>query len=228
MSTSVSKIKWHQNEESVTKQNELNCDSHKSQISLKLEEKPKPRTTCTDWTILKSFHVLIVMIFSFVYAIATSNHYAYCGALLGRMGFNKEEISYFISATGISDIIGNIIFGVLFDIPLIRRSSTQYYCLLNLLFSSVILTLPFLNTFVTMYVAFFLWGALAANNTTKNVLLTDNVNTSQLADAIGLSLTGMGCGNAVGPFFTGILFDIRLIIFSYGNKISQNFLVIFS
>ena len=162
---------------------------------------PKPK--CMDWSILQNFHVVIVMLFTFVFCMAASSHYAYCGALVQQKGLSREETSYLLSASGISDVMGNVTLGILFDVPLIKRRSTLFYCLLNLLFSAIILAIPFLDTFPTLFGAFAFWGMLSACNTTKNVILSDNVNKKQLADAVGLSLMAMALGYGLGPIFTG-------------------------
>ena len=156
-----------------------------------------------DWSILRNFHVFSVTLICFLYSTATSSHYAFCGALVQQNGLDKKSVSYLLPISGISDIIGNIALGILFDVSWIRRRITQCYCLIILIFSAVILTIPFLNMFSTMCLAFALWGAFAASNTTKNVLLCEYVNKEQLADAVGFSLVAMALGYGTGPFLTG-------------------------
>ena len=161
--------------------------------------------SCIDWSVAQNLHVMIVFFFCTVYCLAVSSHFAFCGALVQQNGLSADQASYLLSIGGLSDIIGNIILGILFDISFVRRRSTQFYCVLNGLLAAVMILLPLLRTFPILCVAFALWGVLSTSSTTRNVVLSEHVKKENLADAVGISLMGMAIGYGSGPFITGKL-----------------------
>ena len=76
---------------------------------------------CVDWSVLKNFHVISIMLLAVGYKFTTSNFYAYCGALVQQIGHTAHEASYLLSLSGMADIFGNIIYGVLFDLPFVKK-----------------------------------------------------------------------------------------------------------
>ena len=147
--------------------------------------------------------MLIVFIFTLAYGMVTSSHYAFSGALVQQNGLTKEEAGYLLSLSGITDIMGNFVLGSLFDLHHVKRKSTMYFCVLNLFLSVCALIIPFLNSFASLCIAFGLWGVFGTVNTTKNILLSDNLIKEQFVDAVGITLVAMAIGNAAGPFLTG-------------------------
>ena len=156
-----------------------------------------------DWSVGRNLHVQIIFSLAVAYCITVSSYFSFCGALVQQNGRNEEETSYLLSIGGISDIIGNITLGIIFDIPFVRKRSTLFFCLVNGIFAIIILLLPLLKTFSTLCAAFAFWGVLSASSGTKNVVLSEKVKKDQLADAVGISLMGMAIGYGGGPFFTG-------------------------
>ena len=189
----------------------VKCDPKSMHTSLLREHGESSSPVCKreicrspiDWSVGHNLHVLIVFLFAVAYSVTVSSYFSFCGALVQQNGGNEEETSYLLSIGGISDLIGNIILGILFDIPFVRKRSTLFFCFVNGAFAAIILLLPFLKTFSTLCAAFALWGVLSASSATKNVVLSENVKKDQLADAVGISLMGMAIGYGGGPFFTG-------------------------
>ena len=173
-----------------------------------------------DWSVGRNLHVLIVFLFAVAYSVTVSSYFSFCGTLVQQNGGNEEETSYLLSIGGISDIIGNITLGILFDISFVRKRITLFFCLVNGIFAAVILVLPFLKTFSTLCAAFVFWGLLSASSGTKNVVLSENVTKDQLADAVGISLMGMAIGYGGGPFFTGN--ELTYWILSFNRCSAQN------
>ena len=169
------------------------------------ETEKEKRRSCRsfNFSIFRNFHVIIVCISTVVYCMTVSSHYAYSGALVQQNGLTEQQASYLLSLSGITDIMGNILLGLFFDLPPIKRKSTLFFCLLNLLFSACVLILPFLKSFTLLSVVFGLWGVFATVNTFKNILLSDNVPRNQFAYSVGISLVAMAIGNASGPIITG-------------------------
>ena len=92
------------------------------------------RRTCMspiDWSVGRNLHVLIVFLIAFAYSVTVSSYFSFCGALVQQNGGNEEETSYLLSIGGISDIIGNIILGILFDISFVRKRITLFFCFVN-------------------------------------------------------------------------------------------------
>ena len=213
----------------------VKCDSKSQSVETKtlhnllldreieLGESSSKRVTCKspiDWSVGRNLHVLIVFLLAVAYSVTVSSYFSFCGALVQQNGGNKEEISYLLSIGGISDIIGNITLGILFDISFVRKRITLFFCFVNGIFAAVILVLPFLKTFSTLCAAFVFWGLLSASSGTKNVVLSENVTKDQLADAVGISLMGMAIGYGGGPFFTGN--ELTYYILSFIRCIVQN------
>ena len=156
-----------------------------------------------DCSIFKNFNVLLVLLFTLLNSVAFSSFNAFCGAIVQSNGLTEQETSYLVSLSGITNIVGSIVFGFFSDLSHFRSKSVRLYCLILTLFAIVNIAFPFLKTFLSHCIAFGLWGFFAVGNTIKNVVLCDNVTRDQLADAIGASLVTMGIGFAAGPFVTG-------------------------
>ena len=201
---------------------------HNSLLDRKIERDESSNSVCKratcmspiDWSVGRNLHVLIVFLFAVAYSVTVSSYFSFCGALVQQNGGNEEETSYLLSIGGISDIIGNIILGILFDISFFRKRITLFFCFVNGIFAAVILVLPLLKTFSTLCAAFVFWGLLSASSGTKNVVLSENVTKDQLADAVGISLMGMAIGYGGGPFFTGN--ELTYYIPSFIRCIVQN------
>ena len=179
-----------------------------SEVHIEAKNKSKcPLIHCMDWSVFKNFTVIIVVLYTGINGMAFSSHYAYCGPLVQQNGLSEIEGGYLVSISGITDLIGNATFGILFDLQFVKKRSTVFFAIMNGLFSCVIISLPMLKTFEMYSIAFGLWGALATTNTIRNVLLSDNVDRKeQLADAVGMGLLSSAVGYALGPFLTGTLF----------------------
>ena len=167
-----------------------------------------PLLHCVDWSIFKNFTVIIVVIYTGIASVIFSSHFAYCGALVQQNGLTEKEASYLLSISGITDLVGNAAFGLLFDTQYVKKRSITVYAIMNALLASVVITLPFLKSFEVYSIAFGLWGAVAVTNTIRNVLLSNHVkNREQLADAVGVSLLSSAVGYGTGPFITGKFFS---------------------
>ena len=196
----------------------LSAPSEKVQesTSRKRGKIPKcPLLHCVNWSIFKNFTVIIVIIYTGIAGVIFSSHFAYCGALVQQNGLTEKEASYLLSISGITDLVGNAAFGLLFDTQYIKKRRTTCYAIMNALLASVVIILPFLKSFEVYSIAFGLWGVFAVTNTIRNVLLSNHVkNREQLADAVGVSLLSSAIGFGTGPFITGKFFNTQLYICS--------------
>ena len=158
---------------------------------------------CVDWSVLKNFHVISIMLLAVGYKFTTSNYYAYCGALVQQIGHTAHEASYLLSLSGMADIFGNIIYGVLFDLPFVKKRNMTCYCIAHLLFGTTVVIIPLLKEFLSLCVAFGMWGLVTACFGTKDVILSDHVNSLQFPDAVGISLVAVALGFGMGAPVTG-------------------------
>ena len=111
-----------------------------------------------DCSIFKNVNVILVLLFTLLNSVAFSSFNAFCGAVVQSNGLTEQETSYLVSLSGITNIIGSIVFGLLSDLSHFRSKSVRLYCLLLTLFAIVNIAFPFLKTFLSHCVAFGLWG----------------------------------------------------------------------
>ncbi len=161
------------------------------------------------FSLLTRFNTGKVMYMLLFNCLHFSTLWTYGGALVTEQnGCEANNVPYLISLAGISDILGNLFSGFLFDTAYVRRHQASFFYLLNILVGLTGTCLPLAKTFVSQCVVFFCWGFIAAGSCTlRNPLLARYVGHGHLlADSIGLTNVFLGAGHTLGPLISGRCF----------------------
>ncbi len=163
----------------------------------------------TTWSLLVQYHPAKVIYMTAVQCIHFSTFYAFLGALIvDQSGGKSSELAFLMSVHGLLDIAGNILFGFIFDLPVLRKGiylqpSLYYFC--NSLLGLGSMFLPFANTFPYQILVISIWALGASGGCNlRHPLMNKYVGHGSLfADAIGLCLAGIGVGYIFGPIPAG-------------------------
>ena len=178
----------------------LHCQSR-----IELDESNMTQRTIY-FSLLTRFNTGKVMYMLLFNCLHFSTLWTYGGALVTEQnGCKADNVPYLISLAGISDILGNLFTGFLFDTAYVRRNQASFFYLLNILVGLTGTCLPLAKTFVSQCVVFFCWGFTAAGSCTlRNPLLARYVGHGHLlADSIGLTNVFLGAGHTLGPLISG-------------------------
>lgn len=124
-------------------------------------------------------------------------------------GASTTEASLLLSIFGFVDMIGRLLFGILFDLKWISRRRKDFYCLVSALFGLGAMSLTFMPNFVSICVMT-VWVAMfeGATHSQRATVLSDFVPVKQMPTAVGVIIFCQGVGNVWGPPFAGFLRDI--------------------
>ena len=115
-----------------------------------------------------------------------------------------RHFALILLAESVSDLVGRLTSGILFDIKTIKKRRILLFSLFTLVVSSMMFVLPFSYNF-TSFISVVICRAvfLSAVHAQHLTILSDLVGSSRLSSAIGLSRVSLGIGYLIGPTVGG-------------------------
>ena len=115
-----------------------------------------------------------------------------------------RHFALILLAESVSDLVGRLTSGILFDIKTIKKRRILLFSLFTLIVSSMMFVLPFSYNF-TSFISVVICRAvfLSAVHAQHLTILSDLVGSSRLSSAIGLSRVSLGIGYLIGPTVGG-------------------------
>ncbi|KAI0238357.1 Monocarboxylate transporter 12 [Lamellibrachia satsuma] len=152
----------------------------------------------TDWrfTLFASSQAIFVMSYSpasmLAPAVATHN------------GLSETQAAFVLSALASGDIVGRLLSGFVFDLPLVRRQRYRPFSAAMLITVLAILAWPFLVSFVAVIfnaiICGVFGGVIVAQCTS---MVCDLLGADRLSSTLGMLAAAQGVGVFVGPFIAG-------------------------
>ncbi|XP_014807272.1 PREDICTED: monocarboxylate transporter 14 isoform X1 [Calidris pugnax] len=119
---------------------------------------------------------------------------------------SQNNIFPLTSIIAIVHIFGKVILGIISDLPCI--STWNVFLMANFTLVTCILTLPLMQTYVTLAVVCALIGFSSGYFSLMPVVTEDLVGTKHLANAYGIIICANGISALLGPPFAGWIYDM--------------------
>ncbi|NXY91088.1 MOT14 protein, partial [Alcedo cyanopectus] len=119
---------------------------------------------------------------------------------------SQNNIFPLTSIIAIVHIFGKVILGIISDLPFI--STWNVFLMANFTMVICILTLPLMQTYVSLTVVCALLGFSSGYFSILPVVIEDLVGTKDLANAYGIIICASGISALFGPPFAGWIYDI--------------------
>ena len=134
-----------------------------------------------------------------------------------ELGLTETQSSLLVMITGVTDIIGRIAFGFIFDHRLVRNRRQICYKWVSVLFGLSAIATCFCRSMITLTVACVIWGFLEAGSHGQRItVVSEFVTAAQMPDAVGLLILFQGLGALLSPLVSGNIDSIiGLIIWFY-------------
>ena len=121
-----------------------------------------------------------------------------------EQGLNQQQTALLIMMTGVTDVIGRITFGLIFDHSLVVHRRHIVYKWLCIVFGLTTVAVCFSSSLTSFIVVSLLWGLFEAGCHGQRVtVVSDFVSPAQMADAVGVLSFFQGVGNIIAPLAPG-------------------------
>ncbi|XP_052218944.1 monocarboxylate transporter 12-like isoform X2 [Dreissena polymorpha] len=172
-----------------------------------------------DYEMFKSVKFLLFLVSLFFYGLGYYVPYVYLPDMAMRMGISEFRSSWLLSAVGITNTVGRVVFGYISD-----RKSVNRLLLYNVsliicgLFTAVA---PLMGAYWSLMVYSAMFGVFSGVTISlTSVILADIVGIDKLSNAFGMCNFVGGVSVFAGPPVAGRLFDISggyLMCFIYAG-----------
>uniref|UniRef100_A0A0N4ZQ74 MFS domain-containing protein n=1 Tax=Parastrongyloides trichosuri TaxID=131310 RepID=A0A0N4ZQ74_PARTI len=200
----------------------LNEEDEKQLVSQSTENESESNTlmdtikALTDFGLLKDPIFMLFAMSNFLTSVGFNAPMAFLPSHGEKLGLEKEEASLIMSAWGLCNTVGRIIFGVISDRKLpfkygkdLPRNRLWIYNV-SLIINGIITSCCFLFTSFYGIVAFggFIGFSISSYVCLTSVILVDLLGVDKLTNAFGLLLLFQGIATFAGPPIAGFLADI--------------------
>ncbi|KAI0227185.1 hypothetical protein LSAT2_022324 [Lamellibrachia satsuma] len=124
-------------------------------------------------------------------------------------GTNRMDAAFILSMMGISDMVGRIFFGFVFDLECMRSHRPKLHSAFGIAFGLVTACVMFLPSYSGMLAIGAVVGVMeSAVHSQRATVATQLVTPLDMSSAIGLMIFFQGVGNIWGPPIAGLLRDV--------------------
>ena len=121
-----------------------------------------------------------------------------------ELGLTETQSSLLIMLTGVTDIIGRIAFGFIFDHHLVINRRQICYKWVSILFGLITVAICVCTTMTRLITVCLIWGFFEAGSHGQRVtVVSEFVTADQLPDAVGVIIMFQGIGNFISPLVSG-------------------------
>ena len=121
-----------------------------------------------------------------------------------NIGLSENQAAVVLSALSSGDLVGRLVSGFFFDLPLVRRQQHRLFSTSMLFVAFAILAWPFVTSFTVAMlnatVFGFFMGVVICQKTT---MLCELLGADRLSSSLGMLVAAQGVGVLVGPFLAG-------------------------
>ena len=121
-----------------------------------------------------------------------------------ELGLTETQSSLLVMTTGVTDIIGRIAFGFIFDHRLVVSRRQICYKWVSVLFGLSTIVICFCRSMNTLTIACVFWGFFEAGSHGQRVtVVSEFVTAAQMPDAVSLLILFQGLGVLLSPLVSG-------------------------
>ncbi|XP_052092439.1 monocarboxylate transporter 9-like [Mytilus californianus] len=172
--------------------------------------KTKTKTKLFDLSLLKDLRYCAFCVAILLFTLAFSSGMVFLPAFALQIGTSEFEAAYTVVVTGVSDGIGRLFAGFLFDRKFMKPYRIYIYNVLIIFMGVVSLTIPSLTTFSQLAVACAIYGStIGMYVSQKSVIIVDLLGIENLSKSFGIVLFFQGIGVFIGPPLSGLLKDLN-------------------
>ncbi|CAG2190157.1 SLC16A14 [Mytilus edulis] len=172
--------------------------------------KTKTKTKFFDLSLLKDLRYSAFCVAILLFTLAFSSGMVFLPAFALQIGTSELEAAYTVVVTGVSDGIGRLFAGFLFDRKFMKPYRIYIYNVLIIFMGVVSLTIPSVTTFPQLAVACAIYGFIIGMYVSqKSVIIVDLLGIENLSKSFGLVLFFQGIGDFIGPPLSGLLKDLN-------------------
>ena len=169
-------------------------------------------TLWTDWrfTLFASSQAIFIMSYSPVSMLAP--------AVATHNGLSETQAAFVLSALASGDIVGRLLSGFVFDLPLVRRQRYRPFSAAMLITVLCILAWPFLVSFVAVIFNAIICGVFGGVISAQCInMVCDLLGADRLSSTLGMLVAAQGVGVFVGPFIAGEFMIVRENVHQIGR-----------
>ncbi|VDI12742.1 MFS transporter, MCP family, solute carrier family 16 (monocarboxylic acid transporters), member 14 [Mytilus galloprovincialis] len=172
--------------------------------------KTKIETKFFDLSLLKDLRYSAFCVAILLFTLAFSSGMVFLPAFALQIGTSEFEAAYTVVVTGVSDGIGRLFAGFLFDRKFMKPYRVYIYNVLIIFMGVVSLTIPSVTTFPQLAVACAIYGSIIGMYVSqKSVIIVDLLGIENLSKSFGIVLFFQGIGVFIGPPLSGLLKDLN-------------------
>ncbi|CAC5375664.1 SLC16A14 [Mytilus coruscus] len=172
--------------------------------------KTKTKTKLFDLSLLKDLRYCAFCVAILLFTLAFSSGMVFLPAFALQIGTSEFEAAYTVVVTGVSDGIGRLFAGFLFDRKFMKPYRIYIYNVLIIFMGVVSLTIPSLTTFSQLALACAIYGStIGMYVSQKSVIIVDLLGIENLSKSFGIVLFFQGIGVFIGPPLSGLLKDLN-------------------
>ncbi|XP_063420818.1 monocarboxylate transporter 5-like [Mytilus trossulus] len=167
--------------------------------------KTKTKTKLFDLSLLKDLRYSAFCVAILLFTLAFSSGMVFLPAFAIQIGTSEFEAAYTLVVTGVSDGIGRLFAGFLFDRKFMKPYRIYLYNVLIIFMGVVSLIIPSVTTFPQLAVACAVYGSIIGMYVSqKSVIIVDLLGVENLSKSFGLVLFFQGIGVFIGPPLSGM------------------------
>ena len=155
----------------------------------------------------KTFLVYLSNIFAVPHIMQTVT--LYMPPLGIEQGSNPTQAALLVSAGGLADIVGRIVFGFVFDWTFLRRRCSILHSMMGICIGVVVILHGLTSTYTGLLVLSLSWGILVGGfHGQRMTILSEFVEPQLHTFAIGCAIFTQGLGNFTAPLMAGNIYII--------------------
>lgn len=163
--------------------------------------------TSFDISIFRNVAFCMFLVSTFFYSLGYYIPYIYLPVTAMEAGIDEFRASFLLSAVGITNTVGRVIFGFLSDRKCVNRM--VLYATALVICGAATCVGPLLTSFGTFLVYSIVFGTFSGVTISlTSVILSDIVGIHRIADAFGVSNFFAGIASFAGPPLAGLLYDV--------------------
>ena len=125
-------------------------------------------------------------------------------AMCREKGFSKSQGAILISISGLADVTGRLIAGIVFDLSPVRNKRRALHSVLGIAGGFMVISLALAETYTIMIISAVFWASLmGAFHGQRATVLSQFIDKEVEANGVGWVIFSQGIGNFVGPTVSG-------------------------
>ncbi|GFN94336.1 monocarboxylate transporter 9 [Plakobranchus ocellatus] len=160
------------------------------------------------WALFRDFPFLVLCISMAFFTLAQKTVFSFLDVVCLEQGLSSAAAASVLSLTGIGDLVGRLLSGILMDLPRMKPFREAMYSFVLFIAAGAVLMFPFSKTLVLLGTAGVIYGVMVgASASQKSTILVALLGKEMVNSAFGILYSFQGLGTMIGPPIAGALKD---------------------